>query len=52
LLVNALARANELRLGDCQDCGALLVVDSLGLRPARCFLCSAELRERAGPPGR
>jgi hypothetical protein len=42
LLVNALARANELRLGGCQTCGALLVVDSLGLRPARCFLCSAE----------
>ena len=42
LLVNALARANELRLGDCEVCGALLVVDSLGLRPARCSLCSAE----------
>jgi hypothetical protein len=42
LLVNALARGSELRLGDCQDCGALLVVDSLGLRPTRCSLCSAE----------
>ena len=42
LLVNALGRGNELRLGDCQDCGALLVVDSLGLRPARCSLCSTE----------
>ena len=51
LLVNALARASELRLGDCRDCGALLVVDSLGLRPARCFLCSAQFRARAGPPG-
>ena len=40
LLVNALARGNELRLGDCRDCGALLVVDSLGLRPALCTLCA------------
>jgi len=50
LLVNALARGNELRLGDCQDCGALLVVDSLGLRPARCALCSTEGRLRVSPP--
>jgi Flagellar transcriptional activator (FlhC) len=45
LLVNALSRGSELRLGDCRHCGALLVVDSLGLRPALCTLCSAE------PPG-
>ncbi len=42
LLVNALVRANELRLGDCQGCGALLVVDSLGLRTSRCLICSAK----------
>ncbi len=42
LLVNALARANELRLGECQGCGALLVIDSLGLRTSRCFLCSGQ----------
>ena len=42
LLVNTLARGSELRLGDCRNCGALLVVDSLGLRPARCSLCSTE----------
>jgi hypothetical protein len=42
LLVNALARGSELALGDCHGCGALLVVDSLALRPARCALCAGE----------
>jgi hypothetical protein len=41
LLVNALTRGNELRLGACQDCGALLVIDSLGIRPALCTLCAS-----------
>jgi hypothetical protein len=41
LLVNTLARGNELRLGDCQDCGALLVIDSLGIRAALCTLCAS-----------
>jgi hypothetical protein len=49
LLVNALSRGTELRLGDCQDCGALLVIDSLGLRPARCTLCALEKPRE--PPG-
>jgi hypothetical protein len=52
LLVNAVVRGNELRLGDCQDCGALLVVDSLGLRPTRCSLCSAEVPGASRRPGR
>jgi hypothetical protein len=39
LLVNALARGGELRLGDCQGCGALLVIDALALRPVRCAVC-------------
>ncbi len=51
LLVGALARGNELRLGQCRDCGALLVVDSLGLRPSRCRLCSTEAAA-ASHPGR
>ncbi len=42
LLVNALARGSELALDDCHGCGALLVVDSLALRPARCVLCTGE----------
>ncbi len=49
LLVNALSRGSELRLGDCRDCGALLVVDSLGLRPALCSLCSAEQSSATRP---
>ena len=40
LLVNALARGNELALGNCHGCGALLVVDALALRPARCAVCA------------
>ena len=49
LLVNALTRGGELRLGDCQGCGALLVVDSLALRPARCALCTAAAPECESP---
>ena len=41
LLVKVLTRGSELRLGNCHDCGALLVVDSLALRPQRCTLCTA-----------
>lgn len=40
LLVNALARGNELALGDCHGCGALQVVDALALHPARCAVCA------------
>jgi hypothetical protein len=51
LLINALTRGSELRLGECQNCGALLVVDSLGLRPALCTLCSTNL-QGAGRSGK
>jgi hypothetical protein len=47
LLVNALARGGELRLGDCQGCGALLVVDALALRPVRCAVCTPAAGEAA-----
>ena len=47
LLVNVLARGSELALGDCHGCGALLVVDSLALRPARCVLCAGDDLRRA-----
>ena len=52
LLVNALARGTEVRLGCCQDCTALLVVDALALRTPRCGLCSGEGRRHppACPP--
>ena len=42
LLVNALARGDELRFGDCHGCGALLVVDSLALRPSCCTQCAED----------
>jgi hypothetical protein len=42
LLVNALARGNELRFSDCHGCGTLLVADALALRPPRCALCADE----------
>ena len=66
LLVNALARGDELCLGDCHGCGALLVVDTFALRPSRCALCAVDtggrdqlipascaplLRTRPRPPG-
>ena len=48
LLVNALARGNELALGNCHGCGALLVVDALALRAARCAVCAeADPRRQA-----
>ena len=47
LLVNALTRGAELRLGGCHGCGALLVVDSLALRPASCALCTPAAPGRA-----
>lgn len=40
LLINELARGVELRLGDCSQCGGLVVVDSLALRDVRCSRCT------------
>jgi Flagellar transcriptional activator (FlhC) len=41
-LLSALARADELVLGPCRECGALLVLDRFSLRAARCAPCEAE----------
>ena len=49
LLVSALTRGSELRFGECHGCGALLVVDSLALRPARCALCLPATSSREPP---
>jgi hypothetical protein len=49
LLVVALVHGGELRLDGCQDCGALQVVDSLGLRPTRCSLCPANVPGASHP---
>lgn len=43
-LLTALARGNEIHYGRCTDCAALVVVDRLTLREARCLLCTRGLR--------
>ena len=40
LLINELARGVELRLGDCMNCGGLVVIDGLALRDIRCTRCA------------
>ena len=42
-LATALARGDQLRLGDCSDCGSLMVTERFPLRTSRCTHC-------AGPP--
>ena len=44
LLVNELARGEELQLGACTACGGLVVVDGLALRDIQCGRC-AELQD-------
>jgi hypothetical protein len=46
LLVNELARGEELKLGDCTACGGLVVVDSLALRDIRCGRCAETVQLR------
>ena len=45
-LATALARGDQLRLGDCSDCGSLMVTERFPLRAARCTHCSGP-----APPG-
>ena len=40
LLINELLREEEIRLGDCNQCGGLVVVDGLALKDIRCGRCS------------
>jgi len=40
-LVTALARADEVTLGGCRDCGGLVVHDRMTLRPVRCTHCAS-----------
>jgi hypothetical protein len=42
-LAIALARGDQLRLGDCSDCGSLMVTERFPVRTSRCTHC-------AGPP--
>jgi Flagellar transcriptional activator (FlhC) len=41
-LLTALVRGEELVLGGCRDCGAVLVADCWSLRAPRCPLCAAD----------
>lgn len=43
-LASALTRGDQLRLGNCAGCGALLVTERFLLRDARCCLCALAAR--------
>jgi hypothetical protein len=45
-LANALARGDQLRLGDCGACGSLMVTERFPLRLARCALCASPAQPR------
>jgi len=45
-LVNALARGDQLRLGDCGGCGSLMVTERFPLRLARCAYCASPAHPR------
>ena len=45
-LATALARGDQLRLGDCSDCGSLMVTERLLLRGARCCHCAGAAATR------
>jgi len=50
-LVTTLVRGDELILGGCRDCSAVLIVDRWSLRAPRCPLCAADHAQlAAGPP--
>ena len=45
-LAIALARGDQLRLGDCGDCGSLMVTERFPLRSARCTHCTGPAHTR------
>jgi len=45
-LAIALARGDQLRLGDCSDCGSLMVTERFPLRTARCTHCTGPAQPR------
>ena len=45
-LATSLARGDQLRLGDCSDCGSLVVTERLPLRSTRCTHCAAAAPSR------
>jgi hypothetical protein len=46
-LTTALARGDQLRLGDCSGCGSLMVTECFPLRLARCAHCAGTPQSRA-----
>lgn len=50
-LFTALTRGDELRLATCGGCGALLVIERMALRAARCLHCASLHAEREGGGG-
>lgn len=46
-LATALARGDQLRLGDCSGCGSLMVTERFPLRQARCAHCAGAAQSRA-----
>jgi hypothetical protein len=46
-LTTALARGDQLRLGDCSGCGSLMVTERFPLRLARCAHCAGTPQSRA-----
>jgi hypothetical protein len=49
-LLNALWRADELAIGACRDCGAVLVTDRWAIRAERCSVCAPPARAAGVPP--
>jgi hypothetical protein len=47
-LLNALAHGSELRIDNCEGCGAIIVADRLTLRAPRCVVCASDLHAFAG----
>jgi hypothetical protein len=44
-LFTALDRGDEIKLGVCPSCGALVVIERLGFRPVRCASCTSPADE-------
>jgi hypothetical protein len=49
-LLSALWRGEELVIGACRDCGAVLVTDRWAMRAPRCIVCSPPARTPGLPP--
>jgi hypothetical protein len=48
-LLGALSRGDELTLGACRDCAAVVVADRWSLRITRCLVCAPPVRAAGSP---